>query len=287
MNERRFGGVVGRFHGAMLSVADRIGTPDSAVRKRFSSAYGDLLYALTLGRGVEAKLNGESFHVDPRLRWFLHPEYEAELAGYLRRKIPPGAVCLDIGAHIGVYAMQIARWIGPSGRVIAFEPNPGTAPILRRHLRMNDLGGIVRVEETALGRQSGTASLFGVPGSGLSRLGAPNPIAVDTLPASSVAVGTVDAYCAANRIDPDWILIDVEGLEFDVLSGAVETIRRRGSALSIVVEIHPTLWPLTPWTRDTVEALFRSIGRRAVSIVGQQDPLGDYGSISLEPVAES
>jgi FkbM family methyltransferase len=284
MTERRFGGLVGRFHGAVLRVADRIGPPDSRVRKTFSRAYGHLLYALTLGRGVQAKLNGESFHVDPRLRWFLHPQYEADLAGYLRGAIPPGAVCLDIGAHIGVYAMQIARWIGPQGRVIAFEPNPGTVPILRRHVRMNDLDGIVHVEEMALGRAIATASLFGVPGSGLSRLGAPNPVAVDAAPAAAVSVGTVDSYCAAHGVEPDWMLIDVEGLEFEVLAGAVDTIRRRGPALSIVVEIHPTLWPLTPWARDSVEALFLSMGRRAVPIVGQQDPLGEYGSILLEPV---
>lgn len=285
MTERRFDGAVGRFHAVVLAVAELAGSPDAPVRKFFSRTYGSLLYGLTLGRGVVAKLNGASFHVDPRLRWFLHPEYEKDLAQFLRERIRPGDVCLDVGAHIGVYAMQIARWVGPRGRVIAFEPNPGTAPILRRHIRMNDLGGVVTVEETALGRAAGSASLFGVAGSGLSRLGAPNPSAVDGAPGAAVAVGTVDAYCANHGVDPDWMLIDVEGLEFEVLSGAADTIRRRGPRLSIVVEIHPTLWTLTPWTRADAEALLQSLGRRPVPLVGQQDVLGEYGSILLEPIS--
>lgn len=285
MTERRFGGAVGRFHALVVAVAELIGPPDAPVRKRLSRSYGALLYALTFGRGVVARLNGATFHVDPRLRWFLEPEYEKDLAQFLSRRIRPGQVCLDVGAHIGVYAMQIARWVGPGGRVIAFEPNPGTAPILRRHVRMNDLAGIVTVEETALGRAPGTASLFGVPGSGLSRLDAPNPLAVDVVAPAAVAVGTVDAYCAAHHVEPDWMLIDVEGLEFEVLSGAADTIRRRGPALSIVVEIHPALWPLTSWTREAAEALFQSLGRRAVPIVGQKDVLGEYGSILLEPLS--
>jgi FkbM family methyltransferase len=283
--EQRLGGVVGRVHRLASTLAGGAARRDSPLRRRLSPLYGELLNALTLGRGVTAEINGELFRLDPRYRGFIQPDYEADLARILRGRMKPGACCLDIGAHVGVYALQLARWTAPGGRIVAFEPNAGTAAVLRRHVHVNGLDARVRIEEAALGRAPGTAVLFGDTGSGLSRLSAPNPDGPAAAGGASVVVLTVDDYCRTHHLEPDWILIDVEGFEFDVLSGAMDTIRRRGRALSIVIEIHPTLWPLTGWNSSAVEALFHALGRRAVSLVGQRDPLQEYGSIELAPVA--
>jgi FkbM family methyltransferase len=282
--DQRFGGAVGGFHRVVKGLAGLLGSRESPLRRTLSPLYGSLLYALSGGRGVAAELNGQSFHVDPRYRAFLQPHYEADLAEFLRDRMRPGQTCLDIGAHIGIYALQAARWTAPGGRVIAFEPNPGTAAVLRRHIRMNGLERDVRVEEIALGRAPGAAPLFGDAGSGLTRLSAPNPVDAEARHVGTVRVDTLDGYCAARGTAPDWILIDVEGFEFDVLAGACETIRARGPSLSIVVEIHPTLWEATGWTRAGVDSLMASIARRIVPLTGQRDPLGQYGSAVLERV---
>lgn len=283
--EQRLGGVVGRLHALVSALAGGAAGRDTRLRRLLSPLYGQFLHLITAGRGVAAEINGEHFRLDPRYRGFIQPDYEADLAGILRARMRPGQVSLDIGAHVGVYALQIARWTSPGGEVVAFEPNAGTAVVLRRHLRLNGLTDAVRVEGIALGRSPGTSVFFGEPGSGLSRLSAPNPEDPAAPRGTSVPVATVDGYCRANALRPDWILIDVEGFEFDVLAGAADTIRERGQALSIVVEIHPTLWPTTGWTRASVEALLASLGRRPAPLVGQGDPLGDYGSIELLPVA--
>lgn len=285
MVEQRLGGVVGRVHRLASTLAGGAAHRDSPLRRRLSPLYGEILNALTLGRGVTAEINGELFRLDPRFRGFIQPDYEADLAAILRARMKPGVCCLDIGAHVGVYALQIARWTAPTGRVFAFEPNPGTAAVLRRHIRANELEARVHVEQAALGRDSGTALLFGESGSGLSRLAAPNPDAPATAGGATVSVTTVDGYCSRHGLNPDWMLIDVEGFEFDVLAGAADTVRRRGRSLSIVMEIHPTLWPLTGWTPTAVAALFHSLGRRPIPLVGQRDPLSEYGSIELEPLA--
>ena len=150
---------------------------------------------------------------------------------------------------------------------------------------MNRLDHAVQVEEIALGARAGTSMLFGESGSGLSRLAAPNPEAPASGGARAVAVSTVDEYCRTHGVRPDWLLIDVEGFELDVLAGAMKTIRDRGPSLSIVVEIHPTLWPLTGWTASSANALFASLGRRPVPLVGQLNALADYGSVELVAVA--
>jgi FkbM family methyltransferase len=281
--EQRLGGFVGRVHRLASTVAGGAAFRDSPLRRRLSPVYGQFLHAITAGRGVTAEINGESFRLDPRFRGFIQPDYEADLARILRSRMKAGQCCLDIGAHVGVYALQIARWTAPAGQVVAFEPNAGTAAVLRRHLRINGLNDTVRIEEVALGREPGTSVLFGQSGSGLSRLAAANPDGPVAAKASDVCVITVDGYCGTHNLRPDWMLIDVEGFEFDVLAGAVETIRARGAALSIVMEIHPTLWPLTGWTAQAAHALFQSLQRRPVALVGQGDPLGEYGSIELVP----
>lgn len=285
MVEQRLGGIVGRVHRLASTLAGGAAHRDSRLRRRLSPLYGELLNAVTAGRGVTAEINGELFRLDPRYRGFIQPDYEADLARILRVRMKPGICCLDIGAHVGVYALQIARWTAPGGRIVAFEPNAGTAAVLRRHVHLNGYDDRVRVEVAALGRAPGNAVLFGEPGSGLSRLSAPNPDAPSAAEGAEVMVLTVDAYCRTHHLDPDWMLIDVEGFEFDVLAGAADTIRRRGGSLSIVMEVHPTLWPLTGWTPEAVDVLFRSLGRRPVPLVGQRHPLLDYGSIELVPTA--
>jgi hypothetical protein len=144
----------------------------------------------------------------------------------------------------------------------------------------------VTVERLALGRAVGRAALFGGAGSGLTRMAAPNPEDGGAQQIGTVTVQTVDDYCAAHGLVPDWMLIDVEGFEFDVLAGAAETIRRCGPGLSIVVEIHPTLWEATSWTRASVDALLQSLRRKLVPLTGQEDSLGQYGSVLVEPLDE-
>lgn len=281
MVEQRLGGVVGRLHRLVSALAGGAARRDAPLRRLLSPAYGHLLNLLTAGRGVSAEINGERFRLDPRFRGFIQPDYEADLAGILRARMRPGQTALDIGAHVGVYALQISRWTAPGGWVIAFEPNAGTAAVLRRHVAINGLDAAVRVEGLALGRQPGTSVFYGEPGSGLSRLSAPNPDAPAAGMRAEVAVSTVDDYCRTHAVRPDWMLVDVEGFEFDVLAGAVETLRAGGRSLSVIVEIHPTLWPTTGWTEAAVEALCASLKRRLVPLVGQRHPLHDYGSIEL------
>jgi hypothetical protein len=52
--------------------------------------------------------------------------YDSDIAGFLRGKVAPGAVCFDVGANLGAYVLQFAELSKPNGTVVAFEPNPYT-----------------------------------------------------------------------------------------------------------------------------------------------------------------
>ena len=254
---------------------------DSVIVHAARPLYQRSLLWLTGEHGVPWTLNGAQFRIGANQRHRMGEVYDPEVAAYLEAHIRPGAICFDVGANVGVYALQFARWTGPTGRVVAFEPNPVSAGVLTEHIRMNDFGDRVSVVQAAVADEAGVRTFHMADADGMSRLGAPNPeIASQTRPVT-VAVTTLDEYCAAERVDPDWLLIDVEGFEFAVLTGARETFARLGSRLNVIVELHPDAWPVAGWSRDSAQSLFAALGVTPVALSGQRDVLADYGHVLL------
>jgi FkbM family methyltransferase len=283
VSEQEFTGWYRRLHRAVIGMANTVSRPESSVRRALSPVYTTLLYGLNGGRGVPAEINGETYLIDPRFRWHLHPHYESALATFLRARVRAGQCCFDVGANIGIYVMQIARWVGPGGRIVAFEPNPRTFEVLARHVRMNDMADRVTLVPLAAGRAAGAARLFDdQAGSGLSRLGRPNPAIGGPVAATDVQVTTIDAYCARTGLLPDWLLIDVEGYEFDVLAGAADTIRR--CRPGVVVELHPQLFPEGEATRDAGARLLAELRLRPVPVDDVNRDPWIAGAVSLESV---
>lgn len=247
--------------------------------------YEHLLNALSAWRGVPWTINGVPFRVNARRRNQMGQEYDPSVAAYLRSHVRPGALCLNVGANVGVYTLQLAHWGAPSGRVIAFEPNPRALRALRQHLGMNGLTDRVTVVPAAVGASAGRSTLYTFGTDGRSRLHAPNAALAGRGSALDVPVLSLDDYCAEYAIEPDWLVADVEGSELDVLEGAANLLRRRGAALGVVVELHPAVWQNGAAAgRVRLETLLRAVGRRAVALSGQRDALGEYGIVRLDCV---
>ena len=184
-----------------------------------------------------------------------------------------------MGANIGVYVLQFAHWAGNSGCVIAFEPNPAAVRMLIRHVVMNEIGSMVRIETAAVGSAIGTATLHRT---GMSRLETPNALLNGRTQPLEVPVTTIDEYCARTGRAPDWMLIDVEGFEFAALLGAVHTLEQGRGKLGLVVEMHPDIWRSASTMRADAERFLSEMKLRAIPLTGQRDPLGEYGLVHLE-----
>jgi FkbM family methyltransferase len=147
----------------------------------------------------------------------------AFIEGFLR----PGLVVVDIGAHHGFYSLLASKKVGPTGRVLAFEPSPRERSRLLRHLRLNSCLN-ARVWDCALGQADGNADLFVVDGTetGCNSLRPPNA----SQPAKTVPVkvASLDDCLEREGIDHvDFIKMDVEGAEVEVLKGATRLLDRR------------------------------------------------------------
>ena len=271
-------------HTVASKVSGALGRGSWLVR-RLRPTYEAVLNFSANGRGIRWEINGEFYRIDPRQRLRLWHDYDAPVAAFIRERIRPGAVCVDVGANIGVYVLQFARWAGEGGRVVAFEPNPGARMILQRHVGMNGLAGRVEVVPAAVGARSGAATLYASGADGMSRLGAPNDLIADSVSELKVPVVTLDDFCEERDLAPDWVLIDVEGFEIAALRGARRLMARRKGNLNVVVEMHPNVWDTADTTRAGAESLLEELGLRAVPLTGQTDALGEYGIVHLEPRA--
>ena len=145
---------------------------------------------------------------------------------FVERFLRPGMIVLDIGAHHGFYTLLASRKVGKKGKVIAFEPSPRERRRLVRHLRINGCSN-VRVEALALAAKEEETTLFVVKGreTGLNSLRPPK--ADEPLETISVTVTTLDGYLEQKGIAAvDFIKMDVEGAELEVLKGATHLLSR-------------------------------------------------------------
>ncbi len=249
---------------------------------RARPVYERLLELRAGGRGVPLEIDGETYRVIPRLRSWFDPARERELRDFINARVRPGQSVLDVGAHIGLYALLFAKKVG-GGRVHAFEPNPDTRAALEEHVRLNALGASVTVVPQAVSEKPGTADFFCLPFEGMSRLGEPNPLLEGRARKVQVPVTTLDAHCAATGLEPDWLRMDIEGFELGALRGARRTIDARRGRLTIVLEMHPSSWPSIGESVESARRTLDELGLRAVSLSGQKDPVADYGIAELLP----
>jgi FkbM family methyltransferase len=158
--------------------------------------------------------------------------YQRELAALLRRRLPPDAVAVDGGAHIGVISVLLAS-LCPAGHVYAFEPAPETAAHLQHNLAANGITNVT-VERLALYREDGEITLaFDASYPGGSHIGEGQ---------CRVTTARLDSWVESRGLDRlDLLKLDVEGAEPAVFDGAEETLRRFKPFT--VVECNPVALP--------------------------------------------
>jgi FkbM family methyltransferase len=159
-------------------------------------------------------------------------EYEPEETALLLRTLKPGMTVVDVGANVGYMALLSARCVGPTGRVLAIEPDAANAQLLAENIARNGYQNIT-VCQCAVGSEPGTATLYrSAWNMGNHRLnaGAAGQAIADQ--AVQVEVETVDRLVRNNGISRvDFVKMDVEGYEPGVLAGMRETLARDRPAM--------------------------------------------------------
>jgi FkbM family methyltransferase len=185
--------------------------------------------------GMRVKLpSRDVIRLHPRFLGMIFGGYEPELARLMARHVKPGAMILDLGAHVGFHTLMLSRRAGSLGRVFAVEPSPATATLLMQHLRWNNCDN-VQVIEALIGDEEREVA-FAYRPDPMDPDGLSNSLAGDIGgKTATVRMTTIDRICAGCH--PDLIKMDIEGAELLALRGARETLAR--AAPLLVVSVHP------------------------------------------------
>lgn len=147
--------------------------------------------------------------------------------------VKPGMTVVDVGANLGLYTLYMAGLVGVQGRVIAFEPDPDLSALLGDNCAAN-AASQVDAHHAALGSQTDRLVLHRLTlNSGENHLGSQaqsafrRPVEVDVAAFDSLFPG----------VHPDFVKIDVQGWELNVLRGMEATLR--GSEALVFLEFWP------------------------------------------------
>ena len=178
----------------------------------------------------------------------------------LARFLQPGDTVYDVGSHVGVYSVLLAKVVGEKGIVIAFEPHHEIYEQLLENVRLNGLTN-VRSFEKAVGERNCEEKLYiGEVVANFSLLrgaivGPPNR----DIPYQLVQVVQGDEFAEAERLPvPRAVKIDVEGFEYAVISGFRRTLSDPKCQI-VCCEIHPKFLPPDVRAAD-IGGLLQSLG---------------------------
>jgi FkbM family methyltransferase len=214
---------------------------------------------------VRARRLGLDLHLDLRdnlqRTLFYTGTYEPGLLRFLHGELRVGDVAVDVGAHIGVHALTMARRLRRlgGGRVLALEPARDSAAKLRAAADRHRLD--VTVVELALGREPGTVELFAdrryhpADAGVRSQYGTGGAV-------QRVAVTSFDAWAEQARLERlDVVKLDVEGAEPLVIQGMRASLARLRPRV-LVVEVKARVLERSGVDEAGLQELLASCGYR-------------------------
>ncbi|MEV6054294.1 FkbM family methyltransferase [Streptomyces sp. NPDC052107] len=212
------------------------------------------------------------------LRWNGYFEYE--LSAFYLRFLRPGMTFFDVGAHVGYFSMLASYAVGPTGRIVAFEPTPSTYKVLQMNARARCN---VTPTNTAVWSEPSMINLRDF-GPGFSAYNSAfDPRLPDSIKARleerthQVPAVTLDDYASEHGLVPDVVKIDVESAELHVLRGMQQMLS--GPRPIVSLEVGDLGVSGAPRSRHLLEAVlsfdYQAFELRDGGVVPHQ-PRDDY-----------
>src|SRR5215204_1395193 len=152
-----------------------------------------------------------------------------------------GDIVVDIGAHIGLYTIISSKRVGANGKVVAIEAHPGNFEMLNSNIKLNQLTNVIPLNYAVHSKETKVKLYLPSGESGFTKY---NTIMPNWINAQEkfveVNANTLDYLLQLNEIrqeEVNWIKIDVEGAEFEVLKGA-SNVLSKSKDIAILMELH-------------------------------------------------
>ena len=203
--------------------------------------------AVSLGNGTilcrvlgQYKMYATSSDITVTPHLCLDGYWESWVTLALCRAVQPAYACVDVGANHGYYTLIMADAAGPAGRVLAIEPNPDLADLVRLTVTLNGFEKSVTVLERAATDIDATEVQLVIPRHRLANA---------TICRSAEASDDVRHVqtVSLDRAVEDWpkvdlVKIDAEGAEHEIWRGMRETLARN-SMITLIMEVNVGRYP--------------------------------------------
>lgn len=211
---------------------------ETAIRQNVQTAYlgdGVVLARILGGPKIFLRTSDRGFACHLMLDGY----WEMWLTQFLACRVKPGMTVVDVGANFGYFTILLGEAVGKTGHVIAVEPNPDAASLLRESVALNGHWTQTRVVPHALAESAGRAWLFAPAGEPKNAMLTTSP---DMTGGTTVEVATVTLdELALPYKKVDLVKIDAEGGERGVIAGMRQLIARDHPA--IVLEFNAARYP--------------------------------------------
>ncbi|MBL4624626.1 MAG: FkbM family methyltransferase [Flavobacteriales bacterium] len=206
-----------------------------------------LYFWVTLFTGKQRRIierNGITYEVDIQegldLSLYLFGNFQKHVSENKLISLPNDATILDVGANFGLMTLNYAT-LYPEGKVYSFEPTHYALEKLKRNIELNpNLADRITVTNSFISNEVNEKpdikaySSWKVDGS--KEVDKHDIHGGTAKPADGVGSITLDAFCKEHNIDKiDFIKIDTDGHELQILTGSKEVINRHKP--SIIFEI--------------------------------------------------
>jgi FkbM family methyltransferase len=174
-----------------------------------------------------------------------------------------GKVFYDVGSYEGIISLFAARAVGPQGTLVIVEPNPQCFQRTQRNLELNQFRCKIIHRNAALGAKRGLAKMWSPSGDDARstlnpKLASWYAESGETCGEFQVELDTLDEMIEDGFPVPQFVKIDTEGHEFDVLRGAERTLRCHRPEL--LVEMHGTTHQNWITNRQNVQRFVTACG---------------------------
>jgi FkbM family methyltransferase len=215
-------------------------------------------------------------------KFFRSPTAEEEFLTSLDLK---GKIVYDIGGHIGVVAMVFAKAVGATGQVVVFEPNEENCSRIREHIQLNQVSH-VRLLKLGIADRKKEDQVFivrkGSTGTGSMSENIQSQIVGEkNFKQLRVSIDTLDGAITAHELPkPDFIKIDIEGMEYQALMGMAKTVGTYSP--QFYIEIHGADELAKRDNICQITKLFQSWGYSLWHVETKQDIVASNCSVAQE-----
>ena len=176
-----------------------------------------------------------------------------------------GNTVIDVGAHIGEFSLIASKKVGNEGKIIAIEPLIENAKWIQKNLSLNEIKNCL-VLELAVGSKRDKVTIYKKNVNASMGILDPQISEEKLVKSYDIEVETLDAILTERKIDNvDMLKIDVEGYEYEVLTGCKELMRQK-KIKKIICEIHSQYLAKKGVSEDMLYSLLRDNGFKVDNI---------------------